>query len=65
MSLNLVSKTVLENKNQEISYVFEEQFIGGFCDIWKIGFKTAKRLCGRGFRRKNFRIPAVTQCGLL
>jgi hypothetical protein len=65
MSLNSVSNTILENENQEISYVLEEPFIGGFCDIWEIGFKAAKRLCGRGFRRKNFRIPAVTQWGLL
>jgi hypothetical protein len=37
----------------------EEPFIGGFCDIWEIGFKTAKRLYGRGFRRKSFLIPDI------
>jgi hypothetical protein len=65
MSLNSVSKTILENENKEISNVLEEPLTGGFCDIWEIEFKTAKRAYRKGFRCKNFRIPAITQCGLL
>jgi hypothetical protein len=65
MSLNSVSKTILENENKEISNVLEEPLTAGFCDIWKIEFKTAKRDYRKCFRCKNFRIPAITQWGLL
>lgn len=49
MSLNSVSKAIVENENKYISSVLEEPLTGGFCDIWKIEFKTAKRAYGKGF----------------